>query len=240
MGRANKASRPSIAGVLVLDKPVGISSMAAVSVVRGKSGGAKTGHAGTLDPLADGVLVLALGKATKHLKHFMDTDKRYRTVIDLSAFTTTDDLEGERSEIEVVAPPSPQEVRSALQAFVGTIQQRPPVYSAVKISGRRAYQLARRGERVDLPTRTTTVYGIDFHPKRRELATGSRDGRVKIWALAENGEAELARELSPSTPCYSVRFEPDGEHLLTAHGDGKVRRWSDDPIVREAAPSPER
>ncbi len=99
MGRANKASLPTTCGILVLDKPPGISSMAAVAAVRRKAGGVRTGHAGTLDPLASGVLVLALGKATKDLAGFMATDKKYRTVIDLTAFTTTDDQEGLRSEV---------------------------------------------------------------------------------------------------------------------------------------------
>ena len=106
MGRPNKPPRPIITGVLVLDKPAGITSMDAVAAVRRKAGGAKTGHAGTLDPLATGVLVLALGKATKYVDQIMATDKRYATVIDLTAFTTTDDLEGERTEVDIAQPPS--------------------------------------------------------------------------------------------------------------------------------------
>ncbi len=101
MGRANKRTRSSVCGVLVVDKPVGMTSMDVVAIVRGRAGGARTGHAGTLDPLAEGVLVLALGRATKSLDRFMATVKRYRTVIDLSAFTDTDDLEGERVEVAV-------------------------------------------------------------------------------------------------------------------------------------------
>ena len=93
---------PSIPpGFLVVDKPPGMSSMRAVAIVRRKAGGVKTGHAGTLDPLATGVLVLALGRATKAIELMMATTKRYRTVIDLSAFTSTDDREGDRTEIEV-------------------------------------------------------------------------------------------------------------------------------------------
>ena len=121
---------PPINGVLVVDKPVGISSMKAVAIVRAKAGGVRTGHAGTLDPLAEGVLVMALGRATKSIDRLMATRKRYGTVVDLSAFTTTDDLEGERREVEVATPPTESEVRAALESFVGTIMQRPPARSA--------------------------------------------------------------------------------------------------------------
>ena len=113
MDRANKDPQPPLTGVLVVDKPLGISSMAAVAVVRGKAGGVKTGHAGTLDPLAGGVLVVALGKATKHINELMATEKRYRVVVDLGAFTTTDDLEGERTEVQVETAPSENEVQAA-------------------------------------------------------------------------------------------------------------------------------
>ena len=104
MAKTNKQS-PYPPGFLVLDKPLGMSSMRAVSIVRRKAGGTKTGHAGTLDPLATGVLVVALGRATKAIELVMATRKRYRTVIDLTAFTTTDDREGEREDIEIPDPP---------------------------------------------------------------------------------------------------------------------------------------
>ncbi|MFO0783739.1 MAG: hypothetical protein U0636_08635 [Phycisphaerales bacterium] len=88
-------------GIFAVDKPLGISSMRAVSVVRRCAGGARTGHAGTLDPLATGVLVMAIGPSTRRIESLMATDKRYETRIDLSAFTTTDDTEGERTEVSV-------------------------------------------------------------------------------------------------------------------------------------------
>lgn len=89
-----------MSGVLVVDKPVGLTSARAVAIVKRRAGGVRTGHAGTLDPLATGVLVIALGKATKIIERLMNTSKRYRTAIDLSAFTTTDDAEGERLDVE--------------------------------------------------------------------------------------------------------------------------------------------
>ena len=105
---ANKPHRgtsDTLAGVLVLDKPLGLSSMQAVAAVRRRAGGIKTGHAGTLDPLATGVLVIALGRATKMIEQLMVTTKRYRTMIDLAAFTSTDDAEGERQSVAVDVPP---------------------------------------------------------------------------------------------------------------------------------------
>jgi tRNA pseudouridine55 synthase len=136
--------------------------MAVVAAVRRKARGTKTGHAGTLDPLATGVLVLALGKATKVIDRLMATDKRYRTTIDLSAFTTTDDLEGEATPIPIERPPSENEIRAALRRFVGAIEQRPPAFSAVKVEGRRAYKLARRGEAVELPPRPVAVHDLEL------------------------------------------------------------------------------
>ncbi len=162
MGRANNRAVAAMSGIFVVDKPTGMSSMAAVSVVRARAGGVKTGHAGTLDPLASGVLVMALGKATKHLGRFMAADKRYRAVVDLSAFTSTDDLEGERREVEVTRPPGEAEIRSALGRFVGRIMQRPPAYSAVKIAGQRAYKLSRRGEAVEIRARPVTIHRLDL------------------------------------------------------------------------------
>jgi tRNA pseudouridine55 synthase len=161
MGRPNKRPRPATSGILVVDKPAGRSSMSAVAEVRRKAGGARTGHAGTLDPLATGVLVLALGRATKVIDRLMATDKRYRTRIDLSAFTETDDLEGAREPVEVAEPPGGEAVAAAVAGFVGTIQQRPPAYSAVKVGGRRAYAMARKGEAVDLPARPVVVHAIE-------------------------------------------------------------------------------
>jgi tRNA pseudouridine55 synthase len=160
MGRADKRPRPSTSGVIVIDKPRGRSSMSAVADVRRRAGGARTGHAGTLDPLATGVLVVALGRATKIIDRLMDTDKRYRTRIDLSAFTRTDDLEGEREIVQVDAVPRADDIAAALRKFTGAIEQRPPAYSAVKVGGRRAYAMARRGETVELAPRPVHVHAI--------------------------------------------------------------------------------
>ncbi len=162
MPRRPKNLRPDLNGVLVIDKPVGPSSFAICRDVRRKTGGAKVGHAGTLDPFASGVLVLALGTATKAIPQLMATDKRYLATVDLSAVSTTDDPEGVIESVTVATPPPLEKVRRALDAFIGEIEQQPPVYSAVHIDGERAYKLARKGELVERPpARRVIVHSIE-------------------------------------------------------------------------------
>ena len=122
----------------------------------------KVGHGGTLDPLATGVLVVLCGKATPLCDRVMRGTKRYSARIDLSAFTTTDDREGERTEVVSTRTPSRQDVEHALSAFVGQVMQRPPVYSAMKVGGRRAYALARKGEAVELEPRPVFIQSIEI------------------------------------------------------------------------------
>ncbi len=135
--------------------------MDVVRRVRRAAGKAKTGHAGTLDPLATGVVICCLGKATKSVEKLMGQPKAYDTVVDLSAFTQTDDLEGERQEVDVPTPPTLEQVQTVCQQFVGEIQQTPPIYSAVHVNGQRAYKLARKGEAVDMPIKTVRIDAID-------------------------------------------------------------------------------
>lgn len=204
---------PTLAGFLILDKPPGMSSMQAVATVRRRAGGFKTGHAGTLDPLATGVLVLGLGKATKHLQALMDTDKRYHTIIDLSAFTTTDDLEGEREEI---APPRgfPDEAAldTALKNFRGDIMQSPPAFSAVKIGGRRAYKMARKGQSVEVPPRQVCVHGLEilqYEWPRVEIAIHCTKG-FYVRSLAR----DLGIALGTGGHCVSIRRTAVGPFVI--------------------------
>ena len=157
-----RAEPAEFSGILVLDKPLGLTSMNAVAAVRRRAGGVRTGHAGTLDPLATGVLVIALGKATRSIERLMATDKRYRTEIDLTAFTATDDREGDRTEVAVATPPDEAAVRGALARFTGTVLQRPPAFSAMKVGGRRAYAAARQGTPMDLAPRPVRVDEIEL------------------------------------------------------------------------------
>jgi tRNA pseudouridine55 synthase len=167
----NLENRPEVRaplhGILSLDKPLGFSSMKAVAIVRRRAGGARTGHAGTLDPLATGVLVLAIGKCTRQIESLMATEKRYLTTIDMTAFTTTDDVEGERTEVVLGTPgaraaaPARAEIEALLaERFTGTVMQRPPAFSAMKVGGRRAYALARKGEAPELAPRPVTIHSI--------------------------------------------------------------------------------
>lgn len=146
----------------MVDKPVGMTSMQVVERVRRAAGGVRTGHAGTLDPLASGVLVCCIGRATRLVPHLMNLTKIYEAEVDLSAFTTTDDREGQRTEVPVTQPPSLQQLQQVLAGFIGQIRQRPPAFSAVHIQGRRAYQLARKGRQVQLPWRTVRIDALEL------------------------------------------------------------------------------
>src|SRR5579862_9913463 len=154
MARKRRGQR--VDGWIVLDKPAGLSSTAAVARVRRLMDAAKAGHGGTLDPLATGLLPIALGEATKTVPFVQDGRKRYRFEIAWGTQTATDDAEG---EIVATSPhrPDEQAVRAALPAFTGTILQRPPAFSAIRIGGERAYDLARAGGAVELAPRPVTI-----------------------------------------------------------------------------------
>ena len=143
-------------GWVILDKPVGLGSTPAVGKVRRLFGAQKAGHGGTLDPLASGVLPIALGEATKTVPFVMDGRKEYRFTLRFGEARSTEDAEG---EVTAVSPVRPTDggIRQALSAFVGDIEQVPPAFSALKIDGKRAYDLARAGEIVDLKSRRVVV-----------------------------------------------------------------------------------
>src|SRR5690606_27860299 len=135
-------------GLLVVDKPLGASSMDVVRRGRGTAGlgrRLKGGHSPTAYPLGTGGGIRWLGPATRLVEQLMGLTKVYQATIDLSAFTTTDDREGERQEVAVAVPPDEATVREILNSFVGSIEQKPPAFSAVHIEGQRAYKLARKG-----------------------------------------------------------------------------------------------
>jgi tRNA pseudouridine55 synthase len=147
------------AGVALVDKPRGPSSFAVVNEIRRKTG-ARTGHAGTLDPFATGLLLLLSGRSTKIAPRLVGLDKRYLTKIDLSAHTTTGDPEGE--VVERSEPPTEDQLTARLEPLRGEIELPIPAASAVKIDGERAYKLARRGVEVEMPLRRSTVYALDL------------------------------------------------------------------------------
>lgn len=154
--------------ILLIDKPAGISSFGVVARIRRALSErlgvkkVKVGHTGTLDPFATGLLILLVGKATKRSNEFLKLDKEYEAEIRLGEISTTGDTEGEIKKL-YNGPAVPEEdVKKVVQSFVGEISQKVPAFSAVKINGRRAYELARKGMEVEMPTRKVTIYSIDI------------------------------------------------------------------------------
>jgi tRNA pseudouridine55 synthase len=154
---------PSYDGLLVLDKPGGVTSRDAVNVaLRWFPRRTRMGHTGTLDPLATGVLVLCLGAATRLAEYVQRMSKTYHAEIRLGARSDTDDADGVIAPAATATPPEAAAVAECLSGFVGAIEQTPPAYSAAKVAGRRAYDLARQGKDVDLKPRIVRIYGIDL------------------------------------------------------------------------------
>jgi tRNA pseudouridine55 synthase len=233
-------------GILLIDKPVGITSHDVVAAVRRSLGGAKTGHAGTLDPFASGLLIVLVGKATRLQRRMMELPKRYETVARLGARSSTGDPEGEVTETGRF-PPDPPELPT------GEIRQRPPIYSAVKIGGERAYRKARRGESFQMPERIVTVNRFEqlwrtpkgtpsgAHPKGHTL-TG-------IPSRAQAGKQASEQHTQPGAPvragylieCSSGTYV---RSLIADLGDAyceELRRTAIGPFaVDDAVPPPPR
>lgn len=161
MGRRRAQGR-NISGILLLDKPRGLSSNGALQRVKRLYRAAKAGHTGSLDPLATGLLPVCLGSATKISAFLLDADKRYRVRIRLGQVTTTADAEGEVTRTAPTDGVTEAGLRTALGSFVGTISQLPPMYSAVKHQGERLYKLARQGLEVERQPREVTIFAIDL------------------------------------------------------------------------------
>ena len=159
MARTKKGR--AVNGWLVVDKPAGVGSTTVVNKVKWAFGAQKAGHAGTLDPAATGVLAIALGEATKTVPYITDALKCYRFRVTFGAATTTDDAEGEVIETSALRP-TDAEIAAALPAFRGDIDQVPPQFSAVKVDGERAYDLAREGEAMDLAARPLWVERLEI------------------------------------------------------------------------------
>jgi tRNA pseudouridine55 synthase len=202
-------------GVLLIDKPAGITSHDVVARVRRSLGGVKTGHAGTLDPFATGLLIVLTGRATKLQSELMALPKRYLTVAALGAVSSTGDPEGEitpTGRLPADPPPLP----------TGPLRQRPPAHSAVKVGGVRAYRRARRGEVFELPERTVTVHA--FEQLWREEPAAGRPGR-----------AAFAIECSSGTYVRSLIADLGDAYCL------ELRRVAIGPFtVEEALPPPRR
>jgi tRNA pseudouridine55 synthase len=202
-------------GIVLWDKPSGPSSFAIVSELR-KRTGARTGHAGTLDPFATGLLLLLSGRSTKLASCFVGLDKRYLTEIDLTARTSTGDPEGE--VVERLEAPDEDELRARLEALRGEIELPIPAASAVKIGGERAYRLARRGVAVEMPLRRSRVDALDVIAYSGE--------RVQLDLLVTSGTyvRAIAHELGGH--CVTLR--------RTAIGPFRVEEADSDRVIPPA------
>jgi tRNA pseudouridine55 synthase len=160
---------PTPTGLLLIDKQPGFTSMDVCAIIRtrlrraGAPKRIKVGHAGTLDPMATGLLVVLIGKATRLCDQFMATQKSYEATIDLSQHSTTDDAEGDLTPATITQVPTLEDIQRAAATFVGTIQQRPPNFSAMSIGGKRAYDLAREGKPVPLAPRPVRIDAFTIH-----------------------------------------------------------------------------
>jgi tRNA pseudouridine55 synthase len=213
-------------GVLLIDKPAGMTSHDVVAAVRRSLAGAKTGHAGTLDPFATGLLLVLVGRATKAQSALMQLPKRYQTVARLGALSSTGDTEGEITETGRVPPEEPR-------LPTGEVRQRPPTHSAVKIAGERAYKRARRGEDFQMPERIVTVHRFEqlwrepgdgaAHPPRAAYAIECGSGTYVRSLIADLGDAyclELRRTaIGPFEVSDASAPPPRGE------------RWRDPPLI---------
>lgn len=183
-------------GIVIIDKPVGMTSHDVVSRLRRVLGTRRVGHAGTLDPDATGVLVLGVGKATRLLTYLVGDDKEYEAVIRLGSSTVTDDAAGDvvnQATTAAVAAVSEQQIRDAVSGFVGRIEQRPSAVSAVKVDGARAYARVRAGEDVLLPLRSVTVTSFDVLQVSRRA--DSIDLHVRVVVSSGTYVRALARDL---------------------------------------------
>lgn len=194
-------------GILLIDKPADMTSFGVVARVRrvlsneqGKK--VKVGHTGTLDPFATGLMILVIGKECKNAGKYSKLDKTYEATIRLGQISTTGDPEGEISKVSDTIP-TLDEIKAVLAKFTGQISQTPPIYSAIKIDGQRAYKMARRGEAVEIPERQITIYSLDLidyqYPEVR-IKTHVSSGTY-IRSLAE----DIGKALGTGAYCTQLR-----------------------------------
>ena len=195
MSRQRKKKGRPISGWVILDKPVGIGSTQCVAAIKRLFEAAKAGHAGTLDPLASGMLPLALGEATRTVPYIMDGEKAYRFTVSWGKETNTDDLEGEATNTSDKRP-TKEEILQLIPKYTGEIEQIPPKFSAVKINGERAYKLARDGEEVEIKPRLVTIETL-------ELVESDADSATFVTFCGKGTYVRaIARDLGRDLGCY--------------------------------------
>lgn len=193
--------------ILLIDKPAGMTSFGVVARLRrvlskqeGKK--VKVGHTGTLDPFATGLMIIVTGRMCRRAMEFTKLDKWYEAEIILGTESTTGDPEGELSRISDKKPEK-GEIKQILKKFTGKIEQTPPAFSAVKVNGRRAYQLARAGKEVDIPKRTITIYALELigydYPVLKLRAHVSSGTYIRSLA------ADIGKELKTGAYCQNLR-----------------------------------
>ena len=206
-----------VSGVLVLDKPVGMTSHDVVQVVRRGTGIRRAGHTGTLDPRASGVLVVLIGPAVRLSEYVSASDKRYQATLRLGSATDTYDAEGKVTRTGNVGDITEVQFHETLQQFVGEIEQVPPPYSAIKVEGRKAYEFAREGEELTLAPRKIHVYSLDL------LEWMPPEAVVDIFCSSGTYVRSLANDLGNKLGC--------GAHLV-----GLRRTRSGQFTLRDAVP----
>jgi tRNA pseudouridine55 synthase len=205
-----------ISGVLVVDKPVGLTSHDVVQIIRNGTNIRRAGHTGTLDPRASGVLVVLLGPAVRLSEYVSASDKRYQAVLRLGTRTDTYDAEGtvlESSPVNITE----EQFKESLAKFVGEIEQVPPPYSAIKVQGRRSYDLARSGEEVELAPRKINVYNLEL------LEWASPEAVIDVYCSSGTYVRSLAHDVGEDLGC--------GAHLI-----GLRRTKSGRFSLRDAVP----
>lgn len=194
-------------GVLLIDKPAGMTSFGVVARIRRvlseeQSKKVKVGHTGTLDPFSTGLMILVIGRECKNAGKYSKLDKTYEVTIRLGQTSTTGDPEGEITEVSDVKP-SQATIESTLKKFIGDITQKPPIYSAIKIGGQRAYKLARSGKEIDMPTRQVNIYSLEIvNYSYPVIKIKTRVGSgTYIRSLAE----DIGRSLGVGAYCTQLR-----------------------------------
>ncbi len=212
----NNSMNNQISGVLVVDKPVGLTSHDVVQIIRNGTNIRRAGHTGTLDPRASGVLVVLLGPAVRLSEYVSASDKRYQAVLRLGTRTDTYDAEGtvlESSPVNITE----EQFKESLAKFVGEIEQVPPPYSAIKVQGRRSYDLARSGEEVELAPRKINVYNLEL------LEWATPEAVIDVYCSSGTYVRSLAHDVGEDLGC--------GAHLI-----GLRRTKSGRFSLRDAVP----